>query len=234
MASSYGLGTKEISAAMRHLLSFVPHSTELKIRFLGVMPFDFFPLSTFTASSFSDSMRTPSAPGLHAICCIVNTDPSTKPGKHWVAFFLGPHGKLEFFDSYGRPPTHFGFPIACSMLDTSTFEYNTLAIQADSSSVCGHYCIVFLFLRCLLAVHSTCQAFNLRTSNTPLKSISSFLFALAPTAHVRDKEIKHTIKKLQLSLHKPRQTSCVHFLLSPNHACFEQSCSSAFCASLDS
>ena len=35
---------------------------------------------------------------------IVNTDPSSKPGKHWVAFYFTRPEQGEFFDSYGHPP----------------------------------------------------------------------------------------------------------------------------------
>lgn len=230
MAQSNGMGTKAISAAMQKLLSYLPRSKEINIQFLGVMPFDFFPLPSLCASSYSDSIRSASASGYHVQCCIVNTDPSTKPGKHWVAFYLGPHGKLEFFDSYGRPPTHFNFPLASNLLDSSRFEYNTLALQADTTSVCGQYCLVFLFLRCLIALQSN---HTLCTSSTPLKSICSYLFTLAPTANARDKEIIPTLKKL-LSLLKPRQSPYAHYLVSSAHTCFEQSCTSAFNEHTDS
>ena len=37
---------------------------------------------------------------------IVNTDPSTKPGEHWVAISKNSDGTGEYFDSYGLPPLH--------------------------------------------------------------------------------------------------------------------------------
>lgn len=242
MASTSGLGTKEISTRMQKLLSFVPHSAQLSIRFLGVMPFDLFPLPTFTASIISDSLLSSASPIVHslnAISCIVNTDPSSRPGQHWVAFFLAPHGKLEFFDSYGRPPTHFGFPLNSQMLEPACFEYNTLSLQADSTSVCGQYCLVFLFLRCLIAVHTNLQELNMPalhfslSANTPLKTITTCLFSLAPTARARDREINVLLQKL-LSLLKPCHSSSTRYQLSPNHTAFEQRCSSAFNYSSDS
>ena len=36
----------------------------------------------------------------------VNTNPSYKPGEHWVAFFITP-SKVYYFDPYGIPPTGF-------------------------------------------------------------------------------------------------------------------------------
>ena len=34
---------------------------------------------------------------------VVNTDPSTELGTHWIAFYFPSHEKGEFFDSYGYP-----------------------------------------------------------------------------------------------------------------------------------
>ena len=34
---------------------------------------------------------------------VANTDPSTEPGTHWVAFYFPSRDKGEFFDSYGYP-----------------------------------------------------------------------------------------------------------------------------------
>lgn len=34
---------------------------------------------------------------------IANTDPSTKPGEHWVAFVILHQHVIEVFDSFGRP-----------------------------------------------------------------------------------------------------------------------------------
>ena len=38
---------------------------------------------------------------------IANTDPSAKPGTHWVAFYFPSKSEAEFFDSYGYPPEHY-------------------------------------------------------------------------------------------------------------------------------
>lgn len=36
---------------------------------------------------------------------IANTDPSSHPGQHWVAFGTLEPGKLKAFDSFGRIPS---------------------------------------------------------------------------------------------------------------------------------
>jgi hypothetical protein len=36
---------------------------------------------------------------------ICNTDPSDKPGQHWIAIYVDKNLRGEFFDSFGRHPT---------------------------------------------------------------------------------------------------------------------------------
>ena len=38
---------------------------------------------------------------------VANTDPSTKPGMHWVAMYFPDASTSEFFDSYGFPPSFY-------------------------------------------------------------------------------------------------------------------------------
>ena len=77
---------------------------------------------------------------------IANTDPNNKPGQHWVAmFFPDEENKEEFFDSYGLPP-NFYTPrfLASHPGDT---ERNVGTLQALNSTVCGYYCMFYLFHR---------------------------------------------------------------------------------------
>ena len=50
---------------------------------------------------------------------VANTDPSTEPGTHWVAFYFPSREKGEFFDSYGYPPEHYGLNPTKSRRGTS-------------------------------------------------------------------------------------------------------------------
>ena len=72
---------------------------------------------------------------------IANTDPSTKPGTHWVAFYFPSHEKGEFFDSYGYPPEYYGKSFKFYKLET----WNSRKIQSSWSEVCGQYCIFYLY-----------------------------------------------------------------------------------------
>ena len=67
---------------------------------------------------------------------VCNTDPSDKPGRHWVCIHVE-DGRGEYFDSFGRRPT-------------ALFE-RYLNRHCSSWSVvskfCGHYCIYYCMLR---------------------------------------------------------------------------------------
>jgi hypothetical protein len=59
---------------------------------------------------------------------ILNTDPSDKPGSHWVAMYFTEDGKGEFWDSYGQAPgfysqsfTQFWTSIAVHLRGTEEF-----------------------------------------------------------------------------------------------------------------
>ena len=38
---------------------------------------------------------------------IANTDPSTKSGSHWILFYFDNNGNVEYFDSLGKPLSHY-------------------------------------------------------------------------------------------------------------------------------
>jgi hypothetical protein len=95
--------------------------------FLGVYPSDLLPPHTFTQ------------PGT----IIINTDPHTKSGTHWLAIRLEPRSSTSYyFDSYGQPPL---VPAIQSFLrrTCSVWDYNTTHLQGLTSTVCGQYCSLF-------------------------------------------------------------------------------------------
>ena len=66
---------------------------------------------------------------------ILNTDPSNKPGSHWVEMYLTEDGKGEFGDSYGQAPGFYSQNFT-QFLDKhcSTFTWNRRILQAPSSA----------------------------------------------------------------------------------------------------
>jgi hypothetical protein len=77
-------------------------------------------------------------------CIIANTDPHTKPGQHWVAFYIEDR-HCEFFDSYGRSPVNRHF---AQFLRSFQVQYNETQVQAPFSSACGPHVLHYLFHRC--------------------------------------------------------------------------------------
>ena len=75
---------------------------------------------------------------------IVNTDNSNQPGSHWVAFQFSGDYSCEYFDSYGFPPSFYGFD---NVLKSYKIYMSNKRIQGYKSSVCGQYCVLFLLLR---------------------------------------------------------------------------------------
>ena len=74
---------------------------------------------------------------------VVNTDPADKPGAHWLAFFASAAAEpLEMFDSYGLLPDMHSLGHLAPRIYSSFTSYQSL-----DSSVCGHYCLFFLFIR---------------------------------------------------------------------------------------
>lgn len=88
-------------------------------------------------------------------CFIANTDPADQPGSHWIAFYCPVEGPLEYFCSYGLPPTTF----FSQSLENSGYHFctmNTQQMQSTGSSVCGQYCLYYLHQRCRGKDMTTC------------------------------------------------------------------------------
>jgi hypothetical protein len=77
---------------------------------------------------------------------IVNTDPHTEKGSHWLAInFQTKSYSAFYFDSYGLFP--YLHPIqSFYRRSCSVRNLNTTQLQGLTSSVCGHYC-------CLVALY---------------------------------------------------------------------------------
>lgn len=76
---------------------------------------------------------------------ISNLDVDTKPGSHWVAIHIDGNGFGEYFDSFGRAPQTYHR----SYLKTNArmWNYNTNRIQNDFTTVCGEYCVMYIYYK---------------------------------------------------------------------------------------
>ena len=97
------------------------------------------PLSSFQGVFACDELRPPlKLPASY----IVNTDPRSKPGKHWTAIYIDKNGCGEYFDSFGlKPNKHI---LAFLKRVCKKAIYNTKRLQHNKSISCGVYCIYFL------------------------------------------------------------------------------------------
>ena len=77
------------------------------------------------------------------------TDVSSKPGRHWCAFYFDGSGQsAEFFDTYGKPPNYYDNAFAYCLQSNSVVQlYNSKKLQSNHSNVCGQYCLYYLIHR---------------------------------------------------------------------------------------
>jgi len=76
---------------------------------------------------------------------VINTDPHTKPGEHWVHVYFANKKFAYYFDSFGLPPK---VPNILKFLinNAEASYFNSVTLQHNFSTVCGHYCCVVLGL----------------------------------------------------------------------------------------
>ncbi len=178
------LNTYELST-MLHQVANRPS----KMTALGVFPADHLPSMR--------SLRTALANA--PLCCMIaNTDPANRPGTHWVLFIASlTRGivHLEYFDSYGLPiMLHTALYTSCirSHYVSQIRKSNTLTLQATTSSVCGHYC--------LLVAH-------FRAIGNSFDFIMSYLRSFSPITLERDKIV---VRALHSVLHHSSNTLCMY------------------------
>lgn len=75
-------------------------------------------------------------------CFILNTEPRSEPGQHWLAIFYNKRGFAEFFDSFGHDPEY--FDLEDYLNKTAKGWSSNKKIIQGSSDLCGIYCILFL------------------------------------------------------------------------------------------
>lgn len=93
--------------------------------FLGVFAWDNIPTKIHVPSS-----------------CVFNTDPSNKPGKHWIAVIVLSN-RIEYFDATGRSPI---ITDIFRKMDKPVL-YNNHRIQSPHSIACGYFCCDFVLRR---------------------------------------------------------------------------------------
>ena len=95
---------------------------------------------------------------------VVNTEPSTQAGDHWIALFQSDSGQpVDILDTRGDSSRNRDY--IHHLLDTLKIEdyrINRLPLQSLCSSVCGEYCILYVYCRSVLqwSFHSFLSLFS--------------------------------------------------------------------------
>ena len=76
---------------------------------------------------------------------VCNTDPSDRPGRHWIAIYVDSEGRGDFFDSFGRRPN--GDFERYMNRHCLSWNFNDRQLQSVVSKFCGHYCIYICIAR---------------------------------------------------------------------------------------
>jgi hypothetical protein len=131
---------------------------------LGVFPANFVPLRcestetgrvpqlTIQAASVTGAGQKALLGANRSCCFILNTDPSDAPGEHWLAFYYNCNThKLEYFDSFGFPVATYPYvneALTVNRLSSICVSANSSgSLQSTQSTVCGHYCVLYLHWR---------------------------------------------------------------------------------------
>ena len=141
------------------LIDFVKRHPCLGNYFLGVYSRDYLPIlfnSTAATAGF-----------------IVNTDTSNLPGTHWIACVLLPDGRGEVFDSFGQIPPS-SLQVWMNIHCPRGWFYNTTCIQGPITTLCGGYCLFYLYHR--LVSSMTMQNIITMLSNATNSDYVIYLF----------------------------------------------------------
>lgn len=134
----------------------------------------------FTAVCASDELKLLKVPAnIDIICVIVNTDVASGPGIHWQAIWIEKNRtrkheaeRLQFFDSYGLPPTNKHILEFIREYSDETV-LNVCRLQNLDSVLCGEYCALFL-LNLAEGKQSTEFYQHFNTKNPRLNDFTAF------------------------------------------------------------
>ena len=77
---------------------------------------------------------------------ICNTDPSDKPGKHWVLFFFNDDESVDFYDSLGKDIKYYGSEFSDFVNKFAKSWYSCVErTQPLGTSLCGQYCLYYAY-----------------------------------------------------------------------------------------
>ena len=77
---------------------------------------------------------------------VANCSNADQVGSHWIAFFQEEASVIEVFDSYGKPLEYYNSHLVDFTRGLKLIRQVQI-LQQPMSTVCGHYCLYFLFNR---------------------------------------------------------------------------------------
>jgi len=93
---------------------------------------------------------------------VLNTDPASKPGVHWVGMYRSPRGQVYAFDSYARSIRRL-IPAAARRAEKEgrgpAADANAEAVQTDNSDICGQLSLAWLNAVRVAGITETNQEF---------------------------------------------------------------------------
>ena len=94
---------------------------------------------------FAANMLPRTIPIKRPLLLVVNTDPISRPGTHWVAICIGRDSVGEYFDSLGQsPPPAF---VRFMNRHCTRWTTNSKQLQSVISMFCGNYVVYFCYFR---------------------------------------------------------------------------------------
>ena len=97
--------------------------------------------------TFASNRLPARLPSNRPLFLVVNTDPHTRPGQHWVTLYVGRDSRGEYFDSL-----HQDTPVSfANYLDKwcTSWKTNSRQLQSGASRFCGQYCVFYTLFRSL-------------------------------------------------------------------------------------
>lgn len=87
----------------------------------------------------------PKKPDFTPFCFVINSQPSTESGLHWMCVFVTKNDDGIFFCSYGKDPDFYGLDLSRY---ASNWKHNVSQLQPSKSFSCGGHVIFVLTNLC--------------------------------------------------------------------------------------
>jgi hypothetical protein len=132
---------------------------------------------------------------------VVNTEPSSQAGEHWIALYQSEQGRpVEILDtrgsSYSKDLTaHENYvQHVVDVLKIEDYQMNRFPLQSPCSSLCGEYCVLFLYCRMMVDL-----------------SFDSYLSLFSETdLYANDRFVYHFVHQNFDILNYPRETPALY------------------------